>query len=68
MVAFLFCTLVFAGLFVFIFTSLRTPPEAPPFNESDFDADEEELFDFNVDADTEPVTNVPLVHNEKRIK
>ncbi len=57
-VAFLLAALVFAGLFVFIFTSLRTPPAAPPFGDTAFDAGDEELFDFEVAADTATETGV----------
>lgn len=64
-IAFLLGALVFAGLFVFIFTSLRNPPEAPPLGDTAFDAEDEEPFDFNVDADTEPVTDVPVTPQEK---
>lgn len=56
-VAFLLSALVFVGLFVFIFTSLRTPPAAPPLGDVVDYGDEEDLFDFNVDADTETMTN-----------
>lgn len=56
-VAFLLGALVFAGLFVFIFTSLRTPPAAPPLGDTAF-GEEEEPFDFEGGADTETATNV----------
>lgn len=52
-IAFLLGALVFSGLFVFIFTSLRTPPASPPFSEmADYD-DEEEPFDIDMDVDTD---------------
>ena len=57
-VAFLLGALVFAGLFVFIYTSLRTPPAAPPFGDTAFDGGEDEPFDFDVAADTETETGV----------
>lgn len=57
-IAFLLGALVFTGLFVFIFTSLRTPPAAPPLGDAAFDVGEEEPFDFDGVADTEPETKV----------
>lgn len=63
-VAFLLGTLVFAGLFVFIFTSLRTPPASPPLGDAAAFGDEEEPFDFNVDGDTETFTNDGTMENE----
>lgn len=68
MIAFLLGALVFAGLFVFIFTSLRTPPEAPPLGDTAFDTEDEEPFDFNVDAETETVKDVPDTLKEKEKK
>jgi hypothetical protein len=52
-VAFLLGALVFAGLFVFIFTSLRTPPAAPPLGDTAFDMEGDEPFDFDAVAETE---------------
>ena len=59
LIAFLLGALVFAGLFFFIYTSLRTPPAAPPLGDAaGVAADEEEPFDFNVGADTAAATSV----------
>lgn len=67
-VAFLFGALVFAGLFVFIFTSLRTPPAAPPLGDTAVEGlEDDEPFDFNVGADTETVTDVAPEENEAPI-
>ena len=56
-IAFVLSALVFAGLFFFIFTSLRTPPAAPPLGDTaGMGAEEEEPFDFNVGADTATAT------------
>lgn len=57
-VAFLLGALVFTGLFVFIFTSLRTPPAAPPLGDTAFEAGEDEPFDFDMAVDTETETGV----------
>lgn len=67
-IAFMLGALVFAGLFVFIFTSLRTPPEAPPLGDTAFDTEDEEPFDFSVDADTETVKDIPFAPKEKADK
>ena len=56
-VAFLLGALVFAGLFVFILTSLRNPPAAPPLGDAPMGAEEEESFDFNAGVDTETVVS-----------
>ena len=57
-VAFLLGALVFTGLFVFIFTSLRTPLAAPPLGDAAFDAGDDEPFDFDMAVDTETETGV----------
>lgn len=46
-IAFLMSLLVFAGLFYFIFTSLRAPANAPSLAEPDYYGDDEDLFEFD---------------------
>ncbi|MBK8871099.1 MAG: hypothetical protein KBD85_01860 [Elusimicrobia bacterium] len=53
-VAFLMSVLVFAGLFFFIYSSLRAPVNAPPLSEPDYYGDEEDLFDFEEETVTPP--------------
>jgi hypothetical protein len=53
-ITFLMSVLVFAGLFFFIYSSLRAPVNAPPLAEPDYYGDEEDLFDFEEETVTPP--------------
>ena len=63
-VAFLLSLLVFAGLFYFIFTSLRAPVNAPALAEPDYYGDEEDLFEFDEEQTAAPVPAAPTPENK----
>lgn len=59
MIAFLMSALVFAGLFFFIYSSLRAPVNAPPLAEPDYYGDEEDLFDLDEEQAVPPPSAEP---------
>lgn len=56
-VAFVLGTLVFIGLFIFIYTSMKTPPSTT-YDNAPFYGDEEDFIDFNELTETEPAGDV----------